>query len=113
MEAGRQDSVESQTKLLSDHYKLARALKDQIDFIYKWLPGDQKQRITEVEVFGILSSGMSRFCVIQSCHVGCGVLKGFFLFHIRARGMCIRYGLALLRCIPFRRAVSVRVAAAI
>ena len=57
MEAGRQDSVEGQTKLLSDHYKLAKALKDQVDFIYKWLPGGQKQRITEVEVFGILSSG--------------------------------------------------------
>ncbi|RUS33201.1 hypothetical protein BC938DRAFT_472651 [Jimgerdemannia flammicorona] len=57
MEAGRQDSVEGQSKLLSDRYKLARALKDQIDFIYKWLPEDQKQQITEVEVFGILISG--------------------------------------------------------
>ncbi|RUS31417.1 hypothetical protein BC938DRAFT_477861, partial [Jimgerdemannia flammicorona] len=49
MESGRQDSVEGQSKLLSDRYKLAKGLKDQIDFINKWLPGDQKQRITEME----------------------------------------------------------------
>ncbi|RUS22604.1 hypothetical protein BC938DRAFT_475225 [Jimgerdemannia flammicorona] len=49
MEAGRQDTIEGQSKWLSDRYKLARGLKDQIDFIYKWLPGSQKHRITEVE----------------------------------------------------------------
>lgn len=58
VEAGRWDSVEGQSKQLSDRYKLAKALKDQIDFIYKWLPAGQKQRITEVEVFGVLTSGL-------------------------------------------------------
>lgn len=58
MEAGRQDSLEGQTKQLSDRYKLGQALKDQLDFVYKCLPTSQKRRITEIEVFGILTSGL-------------------------------------------------------
>ncbi|RUS19444.1 hypothetical protein BC937DRAFT_87458 [Endogone sp. FLAS-F59071] len=58
LEAGRQDSVEGQSKKLSDQYKLAKTLKAQLDFIYKWLPESQKRRITNIEVFGILTSGL-------------------------------------------------------
>ncbi|RUS33641.1 hypothetical protein BC938DRAFT_470737 [Jimgerdemannia flammicorona] len=56
--ASRLDATVGQSKWLSDRYKLARGLKDQIDFIYKLLPGSQKHRITEVEVFGVLTSGL-------------------------------------------------------
>lgn len=65
LEAGQKDSIEGQSKLLSDRYKLAKGLKDQIDFIYKWLPTSQKYRITEVEVFGILISGTSVFISVS------------------------------------------------
>ncbi|RUS18986.1 hypothetical protein BC937DRAFT_88094 [Endogone sp. FLAS-F59071] len=58
MEASRTDSIEGQTKQLSDVRKLTRALKDQLDFIYTRFPDSQKQRIVDVEVFGIMTSGL-------------------------------------------------------
>lgn len=57
MESGFADSLDGQSKFLSDKQKLASELKDQMDFIYAKLPSRQKSRIAEVEVFGILTSG--------------------------------------------------------
>jgi len=58
MESGRNDMLEGQTKMLSDRYKLARELKDQIDYLYASLPANHKSKIVNLEVFGILTSGL-------------------------------------------------------
>jgi len=58
MESSPSDSVEGQTKKLGDTQKLGRELKDQINFIYSWLPSDQKSRVADIEVFGIVTSGL-------------------------------------------------------
>jgi len=58
MESSSSDSVEGQTKKLADTQKLERELKDLVDFIYSWLPSDQKSRVADIEVFGILTSGL-------------------------------------------------------
>jgi hypothetical protein len=57
MESGKHDSLEGQTKFLSDRYKLARSLKDQIDYLYSSLPSKYKEKIVDIEVFGVLTSG--------------------------------------------------------
>ena len=57
MESSRSDSLEGQTKFLRDRYKLARELKDQIDYLYASLPSKQRKNIVKIEVFGILTSG--------------------------------------------------------
>ena len=69
MESGRNDMLEGQTKMLSDRYKLARELKDQIDYLYASLPANHKSKIVNLEVFGILTSGESQ--VLLTCPVEC------------------------------------------
>ena len=49
-EASRTDCIEGQTKQLSDMRKLARALKDQLDFIYARLPESQRPRTKSPEM---------------------------------------------------------------
>jgi len=80
MESSPVDSLEGQSKFLSDRKKLAQGLKDQLDFIYTWLPDDQKNRITEIEVFGILTSGLE--CRVYALDLPCSGLYRFMeLFH--------------------------------
>jgi hypothetical protein len=57
MESSQYDSLDGQTKFLSDRYKLARELKDQLDYIYAKLPNKHKGRIVDIDVFGVLASG--------------------------------------------------------
>jgi hypothetical protein len=57
MESGRYDSLDGQTKFLNDRYKLARTLKDQLDYLHESLPNAHKEKIQDLEVFGILTSG--------------------------------------------------------
>ncbi|RUO95347.1 hypothetical protein BC936DRAFT_144323 [Jimgerdemannia flammicorona] len=63
MESSLNDSLEGQSKFLSDRRKLARGLKDQLDLVYACLPEDQKSMIVDIEVFGVLTSGEYSRCV--------------------------------------------------
>ena len=85
MESGRQDSVEGQSKMFSDRHKLAKALKAQIDFIYKWLPNTHKSRIADVEVFGVLASGTLILNCIYSFKPSIP-LKSFWFVYIGLEG---------------------------
>lgn len=62
MKSGASDSVKDQTKRLEDTRKLERELKEQINFIYSWSPSDQKSRMADIEVFGILIGDFLAFC---------------------------------------------------
>jgi hypothetical protein len=79
MESGQHDSLNGQTKFLSDRYKLARGLKDMIDYIYASLPSRHKERIKDIEVFGFLTSGLEGTVYVMSLPYS-GVYKFTKLF---------------------------------
>ncbi|RUS27563.1 hypothetical protein BC938DRAFT_483063 [Jimgerdemannia flammicorona] len=70
LESGRCDSLEGQTKFLQDRYKLARELKDQIDYLYASLPSQHKKKIADLEVFGVLTSGGLKSTVFDVAYKG-------------------------------------------
>ncbi|RUP46476.1 hypothetical protein BC936DRAFT_146910 [Jimgerdemannia flammicorona] len=80
LESGRCDSLEGQTKFLQDRYKLARELKDQIDYLYASLPSQHKKKIADLEVFGVLTSGIEGTVYVMNLPCS-GVYKFSKLFH--------------------------------
>jgi hypothetical protein len=81
MESGLNDSLEGQSKFLSDRRKLARGLKDQLDLVYACLPEDQKSMIVDIEVFGVLTSGLE--CRVYVMDLPCSGLYRFAeVFHV-------------------------------